>query len=203
MWKVKVRTVLLMELQSFNDNSTLVVLSFGENESYTENCVLTLLGGAVPERAHGELLPTQLITPITPYSPPSRRTGLSDRSAIVIPTSMSYAFPFLLSIRLTSRRVPQDPLECLLLRRRRYKLYKSGRFQLRYPLEYYRHDSWPTQSGTIRALHRAEHVCRWRRRRTGLCRVRFEHQLYRGRRAPVNLTAQNQTVPWLGAFYLF
>jgi hypothetical protein len=45
----------LLSDQNFNDNNTLVVLSFDENESYTENnCVLTLLlGGAVPEAARG------------------------------------------------------------------------------------------------------------------------------------------------------
>jgi len=45
----------LLSDQNFNDNNTLVVLSFDENESYTENnCVLTLLlGGAVPETARG------------------------------------------------------------------------------------------------------------------------------------------------------
>jgi hypothetical protein len=50
----------LLSDTNFNDNSTLVVLSFGENESYTENnCVLTLLlGGAVPESARGTTDPT-------------------------------------------------------------------------------------------------------------------------------------------------
>jgi len=50
----------LLSDTNFNDNSTLVVLSFDENESYTENnCVLTLLlGGAVPESARGTTDPT-------------------------------------------------------------------------------------------------------------------------------------------------
>ncbi|KAF8489092.1 phosphoesterase family-domain-containing protein [Russula emetica] len=45
----------LLSNPNFNDNGTLVVLTFDENESYTENnCVLTLLlGGAVPESARG------------------------------------------------------------------------------------------------------------------------------------------------------
>ncbi len=45
----------LLSNQNFNDNGTLVVLTFDENESYTENnCVLTLLlGGAVPASARG------------------------------------------------------------------------------------------------------------------------------------------------------
>ena len=45
----------LLSDQNFNDNNTLIMLSFDENESYTENnCVLTLLlGGAVPESARG------------------------------------------------------------------------------------------------------------------------------------------------------
>ena len=45
----------LLGNENFNDNKTLIVLSFDENESYTENnCVLTLLlGGAVPDSARG------------------------------------------------------------------------------------------------------------------------------------------------------
>ena len=45
----------LLSNENFNDNKTLIVLSFDENESYTENnCVLTLLlGGAVPDSARG------------------------------------------------------------------------------------------------------------------------------------------------------
>lgn len=45
----------LLKNSNFNDNGTLVVLTFDENESYTENnCVLTLLlGGAIPESAWG------------------------------------------------------------------------------------------------------------------------------------------------------
>ena len=45
----------LLNNSNFNDNGTLVVLTFDENESYTENnCVLTLLlGGAIPESARG------------------------------------------------------------------------------------------------------------------------------------------------------
>jgi hypothetical protein len=45
----------LLNDTNFNDNGTLIVLTFDENESYTENnCVLALLlGGAVPSRARG------------------------------------------------------------------------------------------------------------------------------------------------------
>jgi len=45
----------LLSNENFNDNNTLVVLTFDENESYNEhNCVLTLLlGGAVPKSAWG------------------------------------------------------------------------------------------------------------------------------------------------------
>jgi hypothetical protein len=45
----------LLSNPNFNDNGTLVVLTFDENESYTENnCVLALLlGGAVPQSARG------------------------------------------------------------------------------------------------------------------------------------------------------
>ena len=45
----------LLSNKNFNDDKTLIVLSFDENESYTENnCVLTLLlGGAVPDSVRG------------------------------------------------------------------------------------------------------------------------------------------------------
>ncbi|KAH9991860.1 phosphoesterase family-domain-containing protein [Russula vinacea] len=45
----------LLNDTNFNDNNTLIVLTFDENESYTENnCVLALLlGGAVPNNARG------------------------------------------------------------------------------------------------------------------------------------------------------
>ena len=120
----------LLNNSNFNDNGTLVVLTFDENESYTENnCVLTLLlGGAVPERAWG----TTDSTYYTHYSLLStvqanwalQSLGRGDTNKYVSRGLPSHSHARLVK----SHHVTQDPLERLLLRRFKYRIYKRERF---------------------------------------------------------------------------
>jgi hypothetical protein len=174
---------------NFNDNGTLVVLTFDENESYTENnCVLALLlGGAVPESARG----TTDSTYYTHYSLLSTveanwglgSLGRGDTNKYV---STLYSHPRLVK----SHHVPQDPLERLLLRRISYRIHKRERIQFRCPHEPDWYHTRPAQPGALRALHRAKHIrcrSRWRIR---LCCTRSKHKLYRSGR-----TASGQPHP--------
>jgi hypothetical protein len=113
----------LLSDQNFNDNKTLIVLAFDENESYTENnCVLTLLlGGAVPDSARG----TNDSTYYTHYSLLSTveaNWGLGSLGRG--DTNKSVSRCSLLTPRLTRDHAPQDRLERLLLRRRCHGIYE-------------------------------------------------------------------------------
>jgi hypothetical protein len=146
----------LLSDQNFNDNGTLVLLTFDENEAYTENnCVLALLlGGAVPESARG----TTDSTYYTHYSLLSAveanwglgSLGRGDTNKYVFSQS-SYSR----SLALSSPRILQHPRECLLFRRCHYRFYKRERFQLRCPHECYWYDTWRAQPESLRTLHRA------------------------------------------------
>ena len=179
----------LLSNPNFNDNGTLVVLTFDENESFTENnCILTLLlGGAVPESARGTIDSTYY----THYSLLSTVEANWGLGSLGRGDTNKYVSCNHSHARLTeSHHVLQDPLERLLLRRCNYRIYKLEPFQFRYPHEPCWCDTRPAQSGALRTLHRAKHIrgrSRWRIR---LCWTRFKHKLHRSGR-----TASGQPHP--------
>jgi hypothetical protein len=121
----------LLSNSNFNDNGTLVVLTFDENESYTENnCVLTLLlGGAIPESARGTTDSTYY-THYSLLSTVEANWGLGSLGRGDTNKYVSHSPPLHPHARLTkSHHVPQDPLERLLLRRCNYRIYQRERFQ--------------------------------------------------------------------------
>ena len=106
----------LLSNENFNDNNTLVVLTFDENESYNENnCVLTLLlGGAVPKSAWG----TTDSTYYTHYSLLSTVEANWGLGSLGRGDTNKYVSRSPLTLALSTynpRRITQDPLERLLL----------------------------------------------------------------------------------------
>jgi hypothetical protein len=174
----------LLSNPNFNDNNTLVVLTFDENESYTENnCVLALLlGGAVPRSAWGTTDSTYY-THYSLLSTVEANWGLGSLGRGDTNKYVSRSLSLHSHARLTkSHCVPQDPLERLLLRRCNYWICKRERFQFRYPHEPYWCDTRPAQSRALRTLHRTKHLRRRSRWRVRLCWTRSRHKLYRGGR---------------------
>ena len=171
----------LLNDTNFNDNGTLIVLTFDETETYTvNNNVLTiLLGGAVPVSERGTTDSTYY-THYSLLSTVEANWGLGSLGRG--DTNKCVSVSLYLRPRLTICLITQDPLERLLLRRRRHKLHKHECFQRQCPHKRHRYDKRPTQPESIRSFHCAEHVRHRRRWRTRLCLTRYEHELYRGGR---------------------
>ena len=165
----------LLNNPSFNDNRTLILLTFDETETYTiNNRIYTLvLGNGLPAELKGQ----EDDTYYTHYSAIStvqanwglKSLGRQDTNKCVPARAQS---------RL-SLTLPQDRLERLLLRRLRHQLHQHERHRRRNPA-HEPHDGVqrPAQRRAVRALHRAEHERAGRGRRARVRRARPQHELH-------------------------
>jgi len=163
----------LLNDTNFNDNRTLILLTFDETETYTVNnhIFALLLGGAIPESARGTVDSTYYT-----HYPPWRQTG--------------------------PRRHEQDALESLLARCQRDGLqYKN--------LDISAADIPLTNlTGTTPGPLNAQYYVAFTAPNTSavgagggsffIASGLDTNLTAASARAPVNLTAQNKTVPWSG-----
>ena len=166
----------LLNNTNFNDNRTLILLTFDETETYTVNNQIfaLLLGGAIPDGARGTVDSTYY-THYSSLSTVEANWGLGSLGRGDTNKYVSFPQP---TQKLTSDPAAalQDTLERLLTRCQRDELHKSRRLRGRYPTdEPDRQYPRPAQRKLLRALHGAEHVRRRRGRRSRIHCLRPRH----------------------------